>query len=109
MPGDDNPLLLEDTMDVRVGVEHVFHTGFLARFGFRHLDSYSDREAGASYFTAGVGLPVEGGLISASAELSKLNTVQGHWFPYPAGFVSPDEARVEDTRLRFGMGYTRTF
>lgn len=115
VPGDDNPQHLEDTLDVRAGVEHIFYNGFAARFGFRHLDSYADREAGMSAFTAGVGMPVGAGMISTSVELSKINSRQEHWFEYPNividgnQYVAFDESRVEDTRFRFGFGYTRSF
>jgi hypothetical protein len=108
-PGDDNPMLLEDTWDIGVGVQHTFYSGFVARFGFRHIDSYADREAGTSLFSGGVGFPVAGGLVSASTELSKISSVQPHWFPYPAGYVAASESRVEDTRFRFALGFTRDF
>jgi hypothetical protein len=115
VPGEDNPLRLEDTMDLRVGVEHIFYNDVSARFGFRHLDSYSDREAGMSSFSAGIGVPAAMGTFLASVELSKILSEQLHLFSYPniivgsQEFVSQPYADVEDTRFRFAVGFTRNF
>jgi hypothetical protein len=86
-------------------------------FGFRHYDSYLDRETGTSVFTGGVNVPLSDGALVVSLELSKLTTRdQPHIFPYPDGvdgygnpITGGATARVEDTRLRFGLGYTRSF
>jgi hypothetical protein len=112
--GDDNPLNLDDTMDVRVGLQHTFYNGMPLRFGFRHYGSYADRDAAASVFSAGVGAPLGKGQVAVSLELSKLTSIQAHQFPYPAdyfgeNFVSDPKARVEDTRFRVGVGYTVGF
>lgn len=113
-PGDDNPGNLDDTMDVRIGLQHTFYNGMPLRFGFRHFGSYADREAAASVFSAGVGAPLGAGQVAVSLELSKLTSIQAHQFPYPAeyfgdNFVSDPMARVEDTRFRVGVGYTVGF
>ena len=105
----ENPLLLQDAVDVSIGLEHRFYNGLPVRFGFRRLESYDDREAGATFFTTGLGLDAGGGEISVSAELSKTTSIREHWFAYPAGYVSDAQARVEDTRFRLGVGYTRAF
>ena len=105
----DNPLLLQDAIDVSIGVEHRFYNGLPVRFGFRRLDAYDDREVGASFFTAGVGLDAGGGTVSVSAELSKTTSIRDHWFTYPATFVVEQQARVEDTRFRVGVGWSRAF
>lgn len=109
---DDAPLRLEDTLDLRIGVEHRFYNGVPLRFGFRHLDSYSDYEAGATFFTTGIGVPWERGTFHVSAELSKVSSHQEHWFDY----VYPDSdiqtaptARVDETRFRLGAGFTYLF
>ena len=84
------------------------------RFGFRHYDSYMDKEVSASAFSGGVGLPFGDGLISVSLELTKLTGILDHQFPYSpdywgdAYFADP-QARVEDTRFRVGVGYTLNF
>ncbi len=101
--------LLEDTVDMRVGVQHTFYNGVPMRFGFRHVDSYADPEAGATWFSAGIGVPYGVGLASVSVELGKITYMQGHWFDYPAGFVSESQARVEDTNFRLGVGYAFNF
>jgi hypothetical protein len=105
----DNPLLLDDALDVSIGIEHRFYNGLPVRFGFRRLDAYDDREVGASFFTAGVGLAAAGGTLSVSTELSKLTSVRDHWFAYPAGYVVERQARVEDTKFRLGVGWSRAF
>ncbi|MCK9995561.1 MAG: hypothetical protein KAH56_04685 [Candidatus Krumholzibacteria bacterium] len=108
--GDD----LQDVGDVRIGVEHTFYNGIPLRFGFRYFDSYADKEANASVFSAGVGMPLGNGMLSASMELSKITSVQDHQFPYPDNyqgdqFESDPQARVEDTRFRIGVGYKLEF
>jgi hypothetical protein len=107
----DNPLLLQDAWDVRFGLEHSFYNGVPVRFGFRRLDSYDDREAGASFYTAGVGMAAVGGMVNLSAELSKTTSIRPHWFPYPtaSNVVAGDLARVESTSFRVGVGFTREF
>ncbi len=114
VPGDDNPQHLQDTMDVRIGLQHSFYNGMAARFGFRHFESYLDKEATASAFSAGVGAPFGSGMFSASVELSKVTSIQAHQFPYPTNyfgdnFVVDPMARVEDTRFRIGAGYKVEF
>lgn len=114
-PGYDNPRNLEDTKDVRIGLEHTFYNGMPLRFGFRHSNSYLDRDASVSFFTAGVGVPYGTGMFSASVELGKVTSVQEHIFPYdPAdefgsAYTADPEARVEDTRFRVGVGYTLNY
>ncbi|MFH2052080.1 MAG: hypothetical protein ABIK96_06395 [bacterium] len=114
VPGDDNPQNLDDTMDVRIGLEHLFYNGMPLRFGFRHFDSYADKESSASVFSAGVGAPLGSGMVSVSLELSKISSIQAHQFPYPTNyfgdsFVADPMARVDDTRFRVGAGYTVGF
>jgi hypothetical protein len=112
-PRPDEGDRLEDTMDLRVGVEHTFYNGMPLRFGFRYYDSYADAEANASVFSAGVGAPFGNGMFSVSLELSKISSVQDHQFPYPEGdpldpdypFNADPQSRVEDTRFRIGVGY----
>ncbi len=113
-PGQDNPQLLNDVMDVRVGLEHLFYNGIPLRFGFRHFDSYTDRDASASVFTSGVGAPIGGGMVAVSLELTKISSIQEHQFPYPDDFFGDnfktDEfARVDDTRFRIGVSYKVEF
>lgn len=108
LPG-DNPLLLQDALDVSIGVEHRFYNGLPVRFGFRRLDAYDDREVGTSFFTGGVGLDAGGGTVSVSVELSKQQSIRDHWFAYPAGYVVEQQARVEATTFRLGLGWSRAF
>jgi len=108
----DNPELL-DTWDWRVGLQHTFYNNMPVRFGFRRLDSYLDREASYTFFTAGLGMPFARGSFDFSFELGKIVSEQEHLFLYPefvddygTSFTYPEIARVEDTRLRFGIGYS---
>ncbi len=107
----DNPLILQDAWDVRFGLEHTFYNGLPVRFGFRRLDSYEDREAGASFYTAGVGVAAVGGMVNVAAQLSKTTSIRPHWFPYPtaSNIVAGDLARVEETSFRVSVGFTRDF
>jgi len=112
--GDEFATPLENTMDVRIGLEHLFYNGMPLRFGFRHFDTYADRDAGSSVFSAGVGFNAMEGQISVSLELGKITSIQPHQFPYPDdyfgdSYVTDPEARVEDTRFRLGVGYTLDF
>ncbi len=113
-PGYDNPRNLADVTDVRVGLEHLFHNGMPIRFGFRYIDTYLDREVSTSAFSAGVGMPVAGGMVSASVELSKLTGYEAHIFGYPGdyhgeAYITEPYATVEDTRFRVGAGYSLQF
>lgn len=105
---------LKNTMDVRLGVQHTFYNGVPLRFGFRHLDSYQDREAGLAMFAAGIGIPYRTGAFNFSAELGKMTSYQGHWFPYPDSYLEgtydvQPTSRVEDTFFRVGAGLTYAF
>ena len=55
---------LDKTVDVRIGLEHTFYNDVPLRFGFRHYNSYIDRDAGSTIFTGGTGMPVGSGLVS---------------------------------------------
>ncbi len=108
---------LEDVLDVRLGVQHTFTNAMRMLFGFRHYDSYTDRETATSVFTGGVHTPLGAGALVVSLELSKLTArEQPHIFPYPDGVNGYGDpmsglpvARVEDTRMRVGLGYSRSF
>ena len=112
-PG-SNEKNLEDTVEVRIGLQHTFYNGIPVRFGFRHYDAYADKEASASAFSGGVGLPFAAGLFSFSVELSKIESVLDHQFPYPPDYLGDQyeadpQARVEDTRFRIGVTYAVNF
>jgi len=112
MYDDDDQPRLEDVVDVRIGVQHTFYNDVPLRFGFRRMDSYSDAEAGATFFTSGIGIPWAGGLFNVSAELSKVTSYQEHWFDYTypdPEITTEPTARVEDTRFRLGAGFTYLF
>lgn len=105
-----DPAELQKVVDVRVGLQHTFNSGQDMNFGFRRYDSYNDDEGGNSVFSAGTSWPVGPGKLALSFEINKLqNGYVPHLFDYPEGFVSPEEARIDDTRLRIGLGWTQTF
>lgn len=113
-PGYDNVQNLSDVTDVRVGLEHVFYNRMPVRFGFRYIDAYADPEASTAVFSAGVGMPFQSGMFSASLELCKVTSIQEHVYGYPGGYLgdaylTDPEARVEDTRFRVGVGYSLNF
>ena len=114
-PGYDNPRNLDDTRDVRIGLEHTFYSGMPLRFGFRHANTYLDRDASASLFTAGTGIPYGQGMFSVSVELGKVTSIQEHIFPFDPSdefgdaYLADPQARVEDTRFRVGVGYSLSF
>lgn len=100
---------LEDTVDWRVGVEHTFYNGVPLRFGFRHLEHYADPEPTTSLFSAGIGMPWQGGMIDVGTELGKVTSDQAHWFDYPADFAVEPTSRVEETLFRLGATFTYRF
>jgi hypothetical protein len=105
-----DPLYLQNVVDVRFGLKHTFASGQDMNVGFRRYDSYNDPEGGNSIFSAGTAWPVATGRLALSLELNKLQNARiPHIFEYPAGFVSPAEARVDDLRLRVGLGWTQEF
>ncbi|HOX25872.1 MAG TPA: hypothetical protein PLL30_10115 [Candidatus Krumholzibacteria bacterium] len=105
----DEQLALEDVVDVRIGLEHTFLSDTRLRFGFRRYDSYATSEGGNSVYSAGAGFPLLAGELSVSLELNKVASHEPHIFGYPADYVAYPEARVEDSRTRFGLGWSREF
>lgn len=104
------PGQLQEVVDVRVGLRHRFRSGQDMNVGFRRYDSYNDDEGGNSVFSAGTAWPIGPGRLGVSLELSKLQTADvPNIYAYPAGYDSPSETRVEDLRLRLGLGWTHTF
>ena len=51
------------------------------------LDSYADREAAASVFSAGIGIPFGQGMFSVSAGAGQDDQLSSHQFPYPADYL----------------------
>jgi hypothetical protein len=96
---------LRDTVDYRFAIQHTFYNGVPVWFGFRHLNSYANREANANYFSAGLGMNFVKGLLQFSAEIGKVVSEQEHLFEYPSDFQADESARVEDNTFRFGCGY----
>jgi hypothetical protein len=105
-----DPAYLQDVVDVRIGLQHQFQGGQTMNVGFRRYDSYNDADGGNSIFSAGSGWPIGPGRLAVSLELNKLQTWDvPHIFAYPDGYDAPDDARVDDLRLRLGLGWSHEF
>ncbi len=105
----DGDVMLENTLDYRVGVEHLFYNGVPVRFGFRHADYYADEEVSTSVFSAGVAFPYVDGMINISADMGKVSSQQAHFFAYPEGFDTEPTSRVDETHFRLGASFTYAF
>lgn len=60
---------LDDTIEYRLGVEHVFYNENSARFGFMYRPSYFDDETTMSAFSAGVGIDVLGAILDVGGQI----------------------------------------
>jgi hypothetical protein len=100
---------LQEVVDVRIGVEHIFYNEARLRFGFRRYDSYADRDGGNTVFSTGAGWPLADGMMAFSLELNKVQSNLTHIYDYPEGYYARDYARVDDRRLRLGLSWSRGF
>lgn len=60
---------LDDTIEYRLGVEHVFYNETSARFGFMYAPSYFDESTTMSAFSAGVGLDIMGMRVDVGGQI----------------------------------------
>ena len=102
---------LEDTWDVRFGLEHVFYNGLPARIGFRYAESYAMDEADRAAFTFGFGYVVDAMSIDISGEVGKRVTRQDPIRPrsQESEAVGLGKDRVEDTLVRVFLGVDYAF
>jgi len=103
---EEDQLLLQDTWDLRFGLEHVFHNDFAGRIGFRYAQAYTQDEADRATFTFGIGHKVERFAVDVSGEVGKRSTRQDPLRPRPVqeGAVGTGRDRVEDTLVRVFLG-----
>jgi hypothetical protein len=108
---------LRDTWDLRLGLEHVFYNRVPARFGFRYLENYADRESARSIFSAGTGAEFAGYGVDVGLQYHRQTTRQAYLFdrsldlagrqqtyPAPAGL-----SKVEDSMVSLLVGVSRRF
>jgi hypothetical protein len=109
---------LRDTWDLRLGLEHVFPNGMPARFGFRYLENYADRESARSIFSGGVGFPAGGFVFDVTVQYHRQTSRQAFLIertlviegrgdsPYnePQGL-----SKVEDGLVGVLVGVSRSF
>lgn len=105
------PTSLQDTWEVRFGLEHVFYNGLPARIGFRYGESYALDEADRVAFTFGFGYLVNGLGLDLSGEVMKRNSRQDPVRPREeqGNAVGAGRDRVEDTLVLVSVGATYNF
>ncbi len=102
---------LEDTWDVRFGLEHVFYNGLPGRIGFRYAESYALDEADRATFTFGFGYVLDMLTVDISGEVGKWVTRQEPIRPRDeeSSAVGLGRDRVEDTLVRVFLGVDYAF
>ncbi len=104
-------LQLDDTWDVRFGLEHVYYNALPGRIGFRYSRSYAQREADRAAITLGIGYRVQNLSIDFGGEVVKRTSWQEPVWPRdeqgPA--VGAGNDRVEDTSARITLGIQANF
>jgi long-subunit fatty acid transport protein len=104
-------LKLEDTWDVRFGLEHIYYNALPGRIGFRYSRSYAQREADRVAVTLGIGYRVENVSFDLGGEVMKRTSWQEPVWPReeqgPA--VGAGNDRVEDTSARVTLGIQASF
>jgi hypothetical protein len=105
-------LQVQDTWDLRVGLEHVFYTNLPVRFGFRYLQNYADTESERAIYSAGVGYRSAGFNFDVTGLLHRQTSRQQFLFDpsYLSNFQAPGTTeKVEDTIVQLVVGVSRGF
>jgi hypothetical protein len=104
-------VVVRDTWDLRVGLEHVFYNGLPVRFGFRYLENYADAESERAIFSAGVGYRIGGFAVDVTGLYHRQTSRQEFLFdPSYLSFQAPESLeKVEDSVVQFVLGVSRTF
>jgi len=107
----DSKQKLEDTWEVRFGLEHVFYSGVSGRLGFRYGESYAMKEADRATFTFGFGYALNALSIDLAGEVGKRTSRQEPLRPRDeqSNAVGAGRDRVEDTMLRGVIGVSYAF
>lgn len=104
-----------NTWDVRLGLEHVFYNNMPARFGFRYLENYADRESARSIFSAGLGYEAAGFGVDLGLQYHRQTTRQDYIFDptlvWTDGIDTPPAglSKVEDGMFTLTVGLSRRF
>jgi long-subunit fatty acid transport protein len=108
-PGTD--LGLRNTWDFRMGVEHLFYNGMPARFGFRFVENYADRDSDRVVFSTGTGYAFEAFRVDLTGQYTRQTSRQDFLFGSGASGVPNPllTPKVEDSGIRFTMGVSREF
>ena len=106
-----NPdVALQDTWDIRFGLEHVFYNDLAGRIGFRFAEAYAMEEADRATFTFGFGYIVEQIQIDLAGEVGKRNSRQEPVLERDAGpRIGLGTDRIEDTLVRVFLGANYSF
>jgi len=105
-------LQVQDTWDLRVGLEHVFYTNLPVRFGFRYLQNYADTESERAIYSAGVGYRAAGFAFDVTGLLHRQTSRQEFLFDpsYLSNYRAPGTTeKVEDTIVQLVVGVSRGF
>ncbi len=102
---------LRNTWDFRLGVEHLFYNGMPARFGFRFVENYADRDSDRVVFSAGTGYAFEDLHVDITGQYTRQTTRQDFLFGSGAsGVPNPGVTpKVEDSGIRLTLGVSRDF
>lgn len=102
---------LRNTWDFRTGVEHIFYNGMPARFGFRFVENYSDRDSERVVFSLGTGYVFDGMMIDLTGVYTRQTSRQEFLFDEGAsGIPNPSlTPKVEDSVIQFVLGISREF
>jgi hypothetical protein len=105
----DEAASLRNIWDFRMGVEHLFYNGMPARFGFRFVQNYDDRESDRTIFSAGTGYTFDMLRVDLTGQYTRQTSRQGFIFGNGASGVPnpPVRPKVEDSGLRFTLGVSR--
>lgn len=104
-------VVMRDTWELRLGLEHIFYNDLPVRFGFRYLQSYADAESERSIFSAGVGYRIGGFALDVAGLYHRQTSRQDFPFdPSYLTFQAPESLeRVEDAILQLVLGVSRAF
>jgi hypothetical protein len=102
---------LRNTWDLRMGVEHLFYNGMPARFGFRFVENYADRDSDRVVFSTGTGYAFEAFRVDLTGQYTRQTSRQDFLFGSGASGVPNPllTPKVEDSGVRFTMGVSREF
>ncbi|HEY3296634.1 MAG TPA: hypothetical protein VGL38_14480 [bacterium] len=98
----DTDPTLNNSFEIRAGVEHQVVPGAPVRFGYVYTTSPSDKEHASSLFTAGIGFAVHKVSVDFGVEMGTVNYVSTDMFPQTlyGGVNRTDKDHVETDVFR---------